>query len=164
MIRAALIASLFATSPVLAQACDTVGDGVLFCTEGTPFEGLKGEFAQDMGVTFYYPDSVMIATGPLPPFAYEVWVDNPGDVARAAATFPAQEDVQAMDRPAMLGTDIVAETLTYMVQPDMISLVTVIDLSGLPHLVQTVEGGTEMTEKHTEYHRAALHALVEDDL
>ncbi|WP_138423941.1 hypothetical protein [Maritimibacter alexandrii] len=164
MIRGLVIASLFAAAPALAQTCDTVGDGVLFCPDDTPFAGNAGDFDPGMGVTFYQADTVMLLTGPLPPFAYDVWVATPGDLSGAAETFPAQESVGIMDRPSVLGGDILAETLTYMVQPDMISLVTVIDLSGIPHLVQTVEGGTQMTDKHMEYHRAALLALVEDDL
>ncbi|MEC7765246.1 MAG: hypothetical protein VX874_25300 [Pseudomonadota bacterium] len=164
MIRWVLIASLFAAAPALAQSCDTVGDGVLFCPADTAFAGTPGEFDREMGVTFYWADTVMLGTGPLPPFAYDVWIASPGDVAGAAETFPAQESVEVLNRPAVLGADIPAETIAYMVQPDMISLVTVIDLSGTPHLVQTVEGGTQMTDKHMEYHRAALLALVEDDL
>ncbi|MAM60631.1 hypothetical protein [Maritimibacter sp. UBA3975] len=164
MIRSALVMLLLTAAPALAQSCDTVGDGVLFCPDGGVWDGVRGAFDGELGVTIYHKGQVMLLTGPLPPFAYDTWVATPGDVALAAASFPAQERVDILDRPAPMLPGMTAETLLYQAQPDLISLVTVADLSGVPHMVQTVDEGTNLTNAHEALHRSALMALVEDGL
>lgn len=164
MIRSALVMVMLTATPALAQSCDTVGDGVLFCPSGGVWDGASGAFDAELGVTIYQQGDVMLLTGPLPPFAYDIWVATPGDVAAAAESFPAQEGVDILDRPSVMLLGMTAETLLYQAQPDLISLVTVADLSGVPHMVQTVEAGTRLTNAHKAMHRSALMALVEDGL
>lgn len=163
MIRALAIACALTAAPVMAAACDTVGDGVLFCGEG-PWAGEAGQYDAEMGVTLYFSGSLMMLTGPLPPFASDIWVGSNGDIARTLDSFPAQEGQSAMARPRILAEDVAGASLVYMAQPNLVSLITLLDLSGLPHIVQTAESGTEINALHREMHLAALNALVEDDL
>jgi len=166
MKRLAAAAAVFAAfaGPAWSESCIDITETVIFCAEGTTWEGLTWQRLSEPPSTVWETADLVLIVGEVPiEFAGGPIEIGQSGLADAIDDFsPVPDGAEEIGRFAPLGADQPATArAVYDPRQGTVEYVTLYTIGGDILVVQTVAKATSLSQDHGIRHEQALRALAE---